>query len=124
MKRTSAFFVGILTGTVAAATAVVFTTPQSGAHLRRAVQETAQDFKMKMEDVSVRLLEVKVAMQHLTDEAKTVLPETFESLKQSVDKWQNDTSSNQERLETELASIQEALEDLEHQLAAAQKKSK
>lgn len=123
MKRTSAFFIGLLAGTATAATAVLLTTPQSGEQLRRSMKETATDFKMKMDDVAIRLLEVKVALQHLGEEAKTVLPETFESLKQSVEKWQDSTAPNQERLESELTSIQNALEDLERQLADAQKKS-
>ena len=77
--------------------------------------------KEKFKDVKVKIDSLKESVSHLTKEAKETVPAAIEGIKHSVDKWQQSTEPNKDRLENEIAAIQKALEELEQTIATQQK---
>jgi gas vesicle protein len=119
--KTSTFLLGVAAGSIAAAVTVLFSTPQSGNELRSSVKNASVDMKEKFKDVKVKIDSLKESVSHLTKEAKETVPAAIEGIKHSVDKWQQATEPNKDRLENEIAAIQKALEELEQTIATQQK---
>lgn len=119
--KASTFFLGIATGTVAAAITVLYSTPKSGSEIRTTVRDASTDLLEMCDDVKVKIIKLKGSISKLTKEAKETIPEAVDGLKQSFDKWQQTTEPNKNRLEQELSAIQDALESLEQTIAAQQK---
>ncbi len=53
--KASTFFLGVATGSVAAAVTVLYSTPQSGNELRTSVKSASADMKEKFKDVKVKV---------------------------------------------------------------------
>lgn len=119
--KASTFFLGIVTGTAAAAITVLYSTPKSGVELRTTVRDYSSDLKEMCSDVKEKIIKLNGSVLKLSKEAKETIPGAVDGLKQSFDKWQQTTEPNKNRLEIELSAIQEALETLEQSIAAQQK---
>ena len=119
--KASTFFLGVVTGTAAAAITVLYSTPKSGVDLRTSVKDASSDLKEMCSDVKEKIIQLNGSILKLSKEAKETLPGAVDGLKQSFDKWQKATEPNKSRLELELFEIQEALENLEQSIAAQQK---
>jgi gas vesicle protein len=119
--KASTFFIGLVTGVVAGSAAALFSTPQSGSNLRSNVKTVSSDWKEKLSEVKFQISDLKQSIARLTKEAKTEVPQTIDELKQSVQKWQNQTGPIQENLQNEISSIQMAMEELEKSIANHQK---
>jgi gas vesicle protein len=119
--KASTFFIGLVTGVVAGSAAALFSTPQSGSNLRSNVKTASSDWKEKLSEVKFQISDLKQSIARLTKEAKTEVPQTIDELKQSVQKWQNQTGPIQENLQNEISSIQMAMEELEKSIANHQK---
>lgn len=119
--KASTFFIGLVTGVVAGSAATLFSTPQSGSNLRSNVKTVSSDWKEKLSEVKFQISDLKQSIARLTKEAKTEVPQTIDELKQSVQKWQNQTGPIQENLQNEISSIQMAMEELEKSIANHQK---
>ncbi len=119
--KASTFFIGLVTGVVAGSAAALLSTPQSGSNLRSNVKTASSDWKEKLSEVKFQISDLKQSIARLTKEAKTEVPQTIDELKQSVQKWQNQTGPIQENLQNEISSIQMAMEELEKSIANHQK---
>ncbi|WP_017379238.1 YtxH domain-containing protein [Paenisporosarcina sp. TG-14] len=119
--KASTFFIGLVTGVVAGTATVLFSTPQSGSDLRSNFKTASSDWKEKLSEVKFQISDLKESIAGLSKEAKTKVPQTIDDLKQSVQEWQTKTGPIQENLQTEITSIQKALEELEKSLARNQK---
>ena len=119
--KASTFFIGLVTGVVAGSAAALFSTPQSGSNLRSNVKTASSDWKEKLSEVKFQISDLKQSIARLTKEAKTEVPQTIDELKQSVQKWQNQTGPIQENLQNEISAIQMAMEELEKSIANHQK---
>jgi gas vesicle protein len=119
--KASTFFIGLATGSIAAAITVLYSTPQSGSQLRTSVKSASNDLKGIFKDLKVKVEDLKESISHLTKEAKETVPTAIDGIKGSVEKWQQSTESNKERMEKEITAIQTALEELEQTIAAQQK---
>lgn len=119
--KASTFFIGLVTGVVAGTATVLFSTPQSGSDLRSNFKTASSDWKEKLSEVKFQISDLKESIAGLSKEAKTKVPQTIDDLKESVQEWQTKTGPIQENLQTEITSIQKALEELEKSLAKNQK---
>lgn len=119
--KASTFFLGIATGTVAAAITVLYSTPKSGSELRTTVKGASKDLNKMCNEVTEKAIKLKGSISKLTKEVKETVPGAVDGLKQSFDKWQQTTEPNKNRLEKELSAIQAALENLEQSIAEQQK---
>lgn len=109
-------FCGIATGLLVGASTVLMTTPKSGLEVRSSLKSTSNDFRDKLSDIKVQLADVKQAINNLTNSSKEVVPSTIEGIKSSIDQWKTETAPLQEHLQQEIASIQEAMAELESKL--------
>ena len=119
--KASTFFLGLATGSAAAAITVLYSTPQSGSELRSTVKSASTDLIEMCSDVKVKVNKLKGSISKMSKEAKETIPGAVDGIKQSFEKWQESTEPNRSRLETELSAIQEALENLEQSIATQQK---
>ena len=119
--KASTFFLGLVTGSVAAAVTVLYSAPQSGNDLRKTVKNASTDMKDKLKDVRGCVDDLKDSIASLTQEAKVAIPAAIDGIKGSVEQWQQATEPNKERMEKEIAAIQKALEELEQSLVAQKK---
>lgn len=119
--KASTFFLGLATGTAAAAITVLYSTPKPGREIRSSLTLASVDWKEKFKDISESLCKLKNSVTHLTKEAKETIPTAVDGLKQSFDTWQQATEPNRKRLENELVAIQEAIENLEQTIIAQKK---
>jgi gas vesicle protein len=119
--KASTFFLGLATGTVAAAITVLYSTPKSGSEIRTSVKSASTDFKETFGDIKQKVNNLKHSISSLSKEAKETVPGAALGIKQSFENWQHSTEPNRIRLEKELTAIQDALENLEQTIAAHQK---
>ncbi len=119
--KASTFFIGLATGTVAAAITVLYSTPKSGSEFRTSVKSASTDLKEMLGDVKEKVSNLKDSVSDLTKEAKETIPGTVGDVKQSFEKWQQATEPNRQHMEQELSAIQAALEKLEQSITAQQK---
>lgn len=119
--KASTFFIGLATGTVAAAITVLYSTPKSGSELRTSVKNASTDLKESFNDVKEKVNKLNGSVANLAKEAKDTVPDAVNGLKQSFEKWQEVTEPNKKRLEKELSAIQDALDSLEKSIIAQQK---
>lgn len=115
MKATH-FLLGIATGAIAGATTVLLSTPQSGGELRSSIKSTSLDFKDKLSDVKLQIQKLKNSVSLLSKETKEVVPDAIDDLKKSFAEWKSETAPIQQLLQTEIHSIQQAIEELEKTL--------
>lgn len=121
IMKASTFFLGLATGSAAAAITVLYSTPKSGSELRSTVKSASTDLIEMCSDVKVKVNKLKGSISKMSKEAKETIPGAVDGIKHSFEKWQESTEPNRSRLETELSAIQEALENLEQSIAAQQK---
>jgi len=119
--KASTFFLGLATGTAAAAITVLYSTPKSGSEIRTSVKTASSDLKDSFGDIKQKVNHLKNSITKLSKEAKETVPGAALGIKQSFENWQQSTEPNRKRLEQELSAIQEAIESLEQTIAAHQK---
>ncbi|QFG00114.1 YtxH domain-containing protein [Psychrobacillus glaciei] len=114
--KTTHFLFGITTGVIVGATTVLLSTPQSGGELRSSLKSTSIDMKDKLSDVKSHIQSLKNSISLLSKESKEVVPATIDDLKISIAQWKSETAPIQQQLQSEINSIQQALEELEKTL--------
>ena len=119
--RASRFFLGLATGLAAGAATALFSAPQSGQDLRTSVKSTSSEWKEYLNELKVKVNGLKESINHLTEEAKSQLPETVEGLKSSLENWTESTAPAKEHLQLEIMAIQNAIEELQNTLSKDKK---
>lgn len=119
--KASTFFLGLATGTIAAAVTVLYSTPKSGPELRTSVRSASSELIDKCSDVKDKVNDLRRSISKLSREAKDNVPEAVAGIKESFDSWQKATEPNRKRMEQELSAIQTAIENLEQSIAIHQK---
>lgn len=118
MMKASTFFLGLATGTVAAAVTVLYSTPRTGNELRSSLKCANSKFEEPLACAKEQLNNVIQSISTLTKEAKENLPGAINGIKQSLSGWQQVTEPHKDKLEEELSAIQEAIENLEKTIIA------
>ena len=119
--RASRFFLGLATGLAAGAATALFSAPQSGQDFRTLVKSTSSEWKEYLNELKVKGNGLKESINHLTEEAKSQLPETVEGLKSSLENWTESTAPAKEHLQLEIMAIQNAIEELQNTLSKDKK---
>lgn len=116
--KASTFFLGLATGTVAAAITVLYSTPKSGSEIRTSVKNASADWKDTFSDIKVKVNKLKGSVSNLSKEQ---IPEAIDGIKQSFGQRSDSAEPTKKRLEKELTAIQDALDSLEKSIIAHQK---
>lgn len=119
--KASRFFLGLATGLAAGAATALFSAPQSGQDFRTSVKSTSSEWKEHLNELKVKVNGLKESINHLTEEAKSQLPETVEGLKSSLETWTESTAPAKEHLQLEIMAIQNAIEELQNTLSKDKK---
>lgn len=119
--KASTFFLGLATGSAAAAITVLYSTPKPGSEIRSSIKVASINWKEKINEISHSMFKLKKSISTLTAEAKETIPSAVDGIKQSLNTWQQATDPHKMRLETELVAIQEAIEKLEQTIVSQQK---
>lgn len=119
--KASNFFIGLATGLAAGAAATLFSAPQSGEELRTSVKTASSDWKEKLADVKDQVNKLKESINTLKTEAAAQVPGAMDGLKQSMEKWQEETGPAKEHLQLEILAIQNAIEELQKTISKDKK---
>lgn len=114
--KASTFFAGLLTGAVASAVTVLYSTPKSGSEMRTTVKSASAEWKDQIRDVQWNIDKLKGSFAKLSNKAQEQMPETVEQLKNAIENWDETPDAIKKRLEKELHDIQISLEKLERSI--------
>lgn len=114
--KAKTFIIGVGTGLVAGAAAVLFTTPQSGKELKLSLKERKLSADQLKNDFKQRFEAIKDAVNTIKVEAKTTLPETLSSIKGSIEQFQEDTAPTQQRIMQHIEELQKAANDISNEI--------
>ena len=109
-------FLGVATGAIAGAAAVLLSTPKSGSEVRISLKSTSNDLRDKLSDIKYQMQDLKNSIGNLTKESKEVIPNAIEEIKADVEQWKNETAPLQAKLQAEISAIQTAIEEMEKTL--------
>ncbi|WP_191992009.1 YtxH domain-containing protein [Bacillus aerolatus] len=116
-----ALLIGMLAGTAAGAATALFNTPVSGREAREKVKLAQASVKSNARVIKTDVEQLKQAVTHLKDVSKDTIGEVTDGLKASAGMWKESTEPNIERLQQEIAEIQETAEDLQKALPTKEK---
>ena len=119
--KASTFFLGLATGLAAGAATALFSAPQSGQELRTTMKSSSSEWKEYLNELKVKVNGLKESINHLTEEAKSQLPEAVDGLKSSLETWTESTGPAKEHLQLEIMAIQNAIEELQNTLSKDKK---
>ncbi len=108
--KASTFFLGLTTGSIAAAVTVLYSTPKSGNEMRQSLKMTRSDWREAFQELKLKTNQLTDSISNLSTEQ---LPIAVNRFKKSVDQLKDPTEQTQKRFEEELIAIQESLEKLE-----------
>lgn len=116
--KASTFFLGLTTGAIAGAVTVLYSTPKSGSEIRSTV---SADWKENFQELKTKINQLKGSVAYLSKEATNQIPDAVDYVKQSVGTLKSVKSPANEKLQKELESIQETLNQLEYTILSNQK---
>jgi len=118
------FLIGLTTGIIGGAIAVLFSTPQSGQQLRTTLQSNSDSAKEKLQDVKYQLNNVKQSVGTLTNEAKNNIPQIINELKQSITIFSQEIEPTKNNLQQEIEALQNSINEIEKNVAQFTDKKK
>ncbi|MGH2319251.1 YtxH domain-containing protein [Planococcus sp. SE5232] len=119
--KASRFFLGLATGLAAGAATALFSAPQSGQEFRTTMKSSSTEWKEYLNELKEKVNGIKDSINHLTEEAKSQLPEAVDGLKASLETWTESTAPAKEHLQLEIMAIQNAIEELQNTISKDKK---
>ncbi len=111
------FLIGLTTGIVGGAIAVLFSTPQSGQQLRANLRANAEITKDKLFDVKQQVDTVKQSVSSLTNEVKNNIPQIINDLKQTISTFTEEIEPSKNNLQQEIEALQNSINEIEKNVA-------
>jgi gas vesicle protein len=118
------FLIGLTTGIIGGAIAVLFSTPQSGQQLRSTILSNTDSAKLKLQDVKHQVNNVKQSMGTLTNEAKNNIPQIINDLKHSITIFTQEIEPTKNNLQQEIEALQNSINEIEKNVAQFTEKKK
>ncbi|MGX9135873.1 YtxH domain-containing protein [Rummeliibacillus sp. JY-2-4R] len=115
--KTSSFVLGIATGLLGSATAILLTTPKSGKDLRLSLKEAKDAANNQVQDLKLQVANIKESVQQIQGEVKDKGPKFAKDVKSSIEKFQQETAPIQEHLKQEITALQNSVEEIQQEIA-------
>ncbi|MDW4526095.1 YtxH domain-containing protein [Rossellomorea marisflavi] len=104
---------GLIVGGIVAGAGSLLSAPYSGKELRGKLKDKQNDWKLTLEDLKERANELKESIGTLSQESKETVLQLSKDLQASIKEWQISTAPNNERLQKEIETVRQTIEDLE-----------
>ncbi|MGX1265040.1 gas vesicle protein [Rossellomorea marisflavi] len=104
---------GLIVGGIVAGAGSLLSAPSSGKELRGKLKDKQNDWKLTLEDLKERANELKASIGTLSQESKETVLQLSKDLQASIKEWQISTAPNNERLQKEIETVRQTIEDLE-----------
>ncbi|MGE7843174.1 YtxH domain-containing protein [Lysinibacillus sp. NPDC093712] len=118
------FLIGLTTGIIGGAIAVLFSTPKSGQQLRSTILSNTDSAKLKLQDVKHQVNNVKQSVGTLTNEAKNNIPQIINDLKHSITIFTQEIEPTKNNLQQEIEALQNSINEIEKNVAQFTDKKK
>lgn len=122
--KTKPFLIGLTAGLVGGTIAVLFSTPQSGRHLRTNLKSNTANTKEKLQDVKLQVNNVKQSINTLTNEAKNNIPQIINELRTSINNFSTEIEPTKNNLQQEIEALQNSISLIEKNIAQYTNKKK
>lgn len=111
--KAKSFFLGLTTGLVSGAVAVLLSAPQSGAQLRQNIARNTAVAKSKLQDVQVEMDHVKQSIMTLKSEAQNNMPSIINELKDNFTTFKAEIEPEAKILKQEIENLQNSIDEIE-----------
>lgn len=111
--KAKSFLIGLTTGLVSSAVAVLFSAPQSGAQLRQYIASNTTGAKSKLQDVQAEIGNVKQSIGTLKSEAQNSIPSIINELKDNFTAFKTEIEPESEKLKQEIENLQNSIKEIE-----------
>lgn len=121
--QAKSFLLGITTGLIGGAVAVLFATPQSGTQLRQNIASNTTSAKFKFQDMKSEVSSVKQSIVTLKTETKNNMPRIINELKDSISSFQSEIEPETLKLKQEIEALQNSIKEIEKNVPSSENKS-
>ncbi|WP_077211103.1 YtxH domain-containing protein [Bacillus dakarensis] len=111
--KAKSILLGMIAGGITSGIAVLLSAPSSGKDTTRNLQQFVNNWKIQLEDVKDAIVEMKNSIKTATTESKENINFFVQEIKSLIADWQKEIEPHQEKLMSEIESIQLSLEELE-----------
>ncbi|MEK4701121.1 YtxH domain-containing protein [Solibacillus sp. FSL R7-0668] len=111
--KAKSFLLGLTTGLVGGAIAVLFSAPQSGEQLRQNIARNTARAKSKLQDVQVEMDHVKQSILTLKSEAQNNMPSIINELKDNFTTFKAEIEPEAKILKQEIENLQNSIDEIE-----------
>ena len=118
------FLLGLTTGAIGGAAAVLFSTPQSGSQLRQNIANNTYNAKLKLADVKYEAHNVMQSVSALKSEVQNNIPTIINEMKESITLFTQDIQPETEKLLQEIESLQNSINEIEKIIPSNENKTK
>lgn len=115
--KAKTFLLGVLIGGAAGAVSALLSAPQSGKEARENLTQHGQTLVKQLKELRSDLADIKEKSLYASKEGKETIRDFVRDVKLSVDSWKLETEQNKRGLRSEVKEIEEAIKDLEKDLA-------
>lgn len=122
LLKTSTFLLGIGAGIIGGATAILFTTPQSGEQLRNNLARNGNIAKEKLSEVKNQAIEVKQSFTTFKNEAKNNIPQIVSEFKEIIVNFKEEIEPETVILKQEIENLQKSIAEIEKNFSKDEKK--
>ena len=119
--KAKSFLLGLTTGIVGGAVAVLFSAPQSGVQVRQNIAGNTAQAKSKMQDVQTELNSVKQSIMTLKSEAQNNMPSIINELKDNFTTFKTEIAPETEKLKQEIEGLQNSIKEIEKNIPQGKK---
>lgn len=119
--RAKPFLIGLSAGILGGMTAAIFTTPQTGNHLRKNIANNAKNVKLTIEELTQQISGIKNAFSTLKYEVQNTIPKIFTDLSRSISNYKEEIQPETIKLKEELEELQKTIDEIENNLSSIRK---
>lgn len=119
--NTKSILLGVIAGGITSGIAVLLSAPRSGKETTRNLEQYANQWKTQLEEIKDAIIEIKKSTTNAAAESKENIQFFVQEVKSLIAAWQKDIEPHQDKLMSEIESIQLSLEVLEAEINGKKK---
>ena len=116
MMKIKSILLGVIVGSITSGIAVLLSAPSSGKETTRNLQQYANQWKTQIDEVQDAIIEIKKSISNAATESKENIQSFVQEVKSLIATYQKDIEPHQDKLISEIESIQLSLEELEAEI--------
>lgn len=115
--RAKPFLIGLSAGIIGGIATAIFTTPQTGDHLRKNIVNNAKNAKVTIGELGQQIDGIKNAVSTFKYEVQNTIPKIFNDLANSISNYKAEIQPESQKLKEELEQLQNSINEIENNLS-------